>query len=45
MYVEARNAAAKAKLKAKKRDMETLCAEVSILVKEASNGILQTIPD
>jgi hypothetical protein len=45
MYVEARNATAKAKLKAKKREMETLCAEVSTLVKEASDGILQTVMD
>jgi hypothetical protein len=45
MYVEARNAAAKAKLKAKKREMEALCAQVSILVKEASDGILQTVMD
>lgn len=39
--VEARNAAAKAKLKAKKREMENLCAQVSTLVKEVSDGSFQ----
>jgi len=43
MYIEARNSAAKAKLKEKKREMEGLCAEVSTLVKEASDGIIQTV--
>jgi len=37
--LEKRNAAAKAKLKAKKREMEALCAEVASLVKEVSHGI------
>jgi hypothetical protein len=36
--IETRNAAAKAKLKAKKREMENLCAQVSTLVKEVSDG-------
>ena len=44
MYLEARNAAAKAKLKAKKREMEALCAEVSVLVKEATDGTSLTQP-
>jgi hypothetical protein len=37
-YQETRNAAAKAKLKAKKREMETLCEEVSTLVKDVADG-------
>jgi len=35
---EERNAAAKAKLKAKKREMEKLCSEVSALVKDVAEG-------
>ena len=37
--VETRNAAAKAKLKTKKREVEALCAEVSTLIKQAAEGV------
>lgn len=36
--IEARNAAAKAKLKAKKREVDELCAEVTDLVKDVADG-------
>lgn len=36
--IEARNAAAKAKLKARKREVEELCAEVADLVKDVTDG-------
>ena len=36
--LETNNLAAKAKLKAKKKELEDLCAEVSTLVKEVADG-------
>ena len=36
--LEKKNAAAKAKLKAKKREMEGLCVQVATLVKDVADG-------
>jgi hypothetical protein len=38
LYVEARNATAKTKLKAKKKELDELCTEVSQLVKDVADG-------